>query len=79
MRTCGASICEFSFEECDLGNIYVEVKKDPEIAHFLVETTYLAFKSVRAVDLTEPFPSFLLINKELRPKLGNLDHITSAQ
>ena len=34
MRTCGAEICEFRFEEIDLGNVFKEIKDDPAIAHF---------------------------------------------
>lgn len=79
MRTCGSDACEFNFEENSLGNIFQEVKADPEIAHFLVETAFIAFASGRATDLTEPFPSFLLKNRELRPKEGNLTYIKEAQ
>ena len=80
MRTCGQDICEFRFEENNLGNIFKEIKSDPEIAHFIIETAYLAFVSSRAADLTEPFPSFMLHNREVgRPKDGNLTHIKSAR
>ena len=79
MRTCGEQMCEFSFKESNLGNIFNEIKKDPNIAHFLVETTYMAFTSGRAADLTEPFPSFLLKDREMRPETGNLEHIRVAQ
>jgi len=72
-------MCEFRFEENSLGNIFQEIKRDPEIAHFLVETAYMAFVCKRATDLTEPFPSFLLINREVRPKIGNLEYIKNAQ
>ena len=73
-------MCEFNFEETNLGNIFEEVKSDPEIAHFLIETAYMAFQSGRAADLTEPFPTFLLRNREVgRPKDGNLTHIKAAQ
>ena len=78
MRTCGDQMCDFSFKESNLGNIFNEIKKDPDIAHFLVETTYLAFVSNRASDLTEPFPSFLLKNREMRPETGNLEYIQVA-
>ena len=71
-------MCEFSFKESNLGNIFNEIKKDPDIAHFLVETTYMAFMSGRAADLTEPFPSFLLKDREMRPETGNLEHIRVA-
>ena len=72
-------MCEFQFEENMLGSIYDEVKTYPDIAFFLVETTYFAFASGRSGDLTEPFPSFLLHRRELRPKTGNLEHIKKAQ
>jgi len=39
----------------------------------------MAFMSGRAEDLTEPFPSFLLKYRELRPKIGNLEYIKQAQ
>ena len=64
LRTCGQEMCEFRFEENNLGNIFNEIKKDPAIAHFLVETAFMAFNSGRAGALTEPFPSFLLKNNE---------------
>ena len=79
MRTCGDQMCEFSFKESNLGNIFNEIKKNPDISHFLVETTYMAFISGRAADLTEPFPSFLLRDREMRPETGNLEHIRVAQ
>ena len=79
MRTCGGAMCEFQFEESSLGNIFFEIKKDPEIAHFLVETAYMAFVSGRAADLTEPFPGFLLFNQEFRDKTGQLANIRKAQ
>ena len=73
-------MCEFRFEEVNLGNLFSEIKKDPATAHFVVETALMAFKSGRAVDLTEPFPSFLLKAREIgRPKDGNLSYIKSAQ
>ena len=75
MRTCGESICDFSFRESNLGNIFSEVKREPDIAHFLVETAYLAYISQRAANLTEPFPSFLLKDREMRPEAGNIEYI----
>ena len=45
MRSCGQEMCEFTFEENELGNIFVEVKRDPEIALFLASTAYGAFIS----------------------------------
>ena len=71
-------MCEFQFEENSLGSIYDEVKMYPDIAFFLVETTYFAFASNRAADLTEPFPGFLLNKPEMRPKTGNLHYIKEA-
>ena len=79
MRTCGQEMCEFRFEECRLGNIFHEIKKDPDNAHFLVETTYMAFGSGRAGALTEPFPSFLLKANEMRAKTGDLEAIRQAK
>ena len=72
-------MCEFRFEENNLGNIFNEIKKDPAIAHFLVETAFMAFSSGRAGALTEPFPSFLLKNNEQRTKAGDLDAIKKAK
>mmetsp|Transcript_24954 Transcript_24954/g.31121 ORF Transcript_24954/g.31121 Transcript_24954/m.31121 type:complete len:177 (-) Transcript_24954:961-1491(-) len=79
MRTCGDDVCEFRFEENNLGNIFNEVKRDPEMAMFLVSTAFSAFISSRAPDLTEPFPSFLLSRREMRPKEGNLAYVQEAQ
>ena len=76
MRTCGAEMCYWRFEESNFGNIFREIKSDPDIAHFQVEMAYQAFVSNRAQDLTEPFPSFMLKNREVgRPKEGDLAHI----
>ena len=50
--------------------MFIEIKKEPEIAHFLVETTYMAFVSQGASYLTEPFPGFLLKEREMRHKTG---------
>ena len=75
MRTCGQEMCEFRFEEASLGNIFNEIKIDPDNAHFLVETTYMAFASGRAGALTEPFPGFLLRAQEMRAKTGDLEAI----
>ena len=66
---------KFYSEENYNGNIFMEIKRDPEIAHFLIETTYMAFISAKAIDLTEPFPSFLLKDRELRSKRGIIDKI----
>ena len=79
MRTCGDEICEFRFEEINLGSVFQEVKSDPSTAHFQLETAFMAFESKRATDLTEPFPGFLLQNREMRPKQGNLEFIRQAQ
>ena len=79
MRTCGAEVCEFRFEENSLGNIFNEIKKDPDNAHFLVETAYMAFASGRAGALTEPFPGFMLKRQEMRDKTGDLAAIRAAK
>ena len=79
VRSCGSQFCEFSFKENNLINIFSEVRRQPEIARFLLETAYLAFVSYRAADLTEPFPTFLLHNREKRPDAGNLEYILRAQ
>ena len=75
IRPCGEDVCEFQFEENELGSIFTEIKRDPEIAIFLVSTAWGAFVSNRAADLTEPFPTFLLKNREMRPKEGNLHYV----
>ena len=54
------------------------MKRDPEIALFLTNTAYAAFKSHNAANLTEPFPPFLLKKREVRPEKGNLDFIAAA-
>ena len=72
-------MCEFRFEENNLGNIFNEINKDQDIAHFIVETAYMTFSSGRAGALTEPFPSFLLKANEMRTKAGDLDSIKNAK
>ena len=79
MRTCEATMCDFQFQSIGFGSLFLEVKRDPEIALFLISTAYGAFVSSRAKDLTEPFPPFLLKKREIRPDAGNLDHIAAAQ
>ena len=79
LRDCGEEVCAFRFEENQFGNIFNEVNCDPEIAIFQVFMAFSAFASPRAIDLTEPFPSFLLDRREIRTKLGNLDNIAEAQ
>ena len=79
LRTCGSEVCEFQFEENSLGNIFNEVKNDPDNAHFLVETAHMAFSSGRAGALTEPFPGFLLSKQEMRDKTGDLEAIRAAK
>ena len=72
-------MCEFRFEENNLGNIFNEINKDQDTAHFLVETAFFCFSSSRAGALTEPFPSFLLKANEMRTKAGDLDSIKNAK
>ena len=72
-------MCEFRFEENNLGNIFNEIKNDQDIAHFIVETAFMTFSSNRAGALSEPFPSFLLKNNEMRTKAGDLDSIKNAK
>ena len=80
MRICGDEMCNFRYEENNLGNFFREVKDEPEIAHFLIETAWMAFNSLGAQNLAEPFPSFLLKSREVgRPKEGNLAFIAQAQ
>ena len=75
IHTCGSKKCRYDFEEENLGNIFVEIKNDPDIALHLIEMTYMAFRSGHAHKLTEPFPSFLLLDRELRPRTGDLEYI----
>lgn len=79
MRTCGGPMCEFSFKESNLGSLFSEIKRDARIVSFLIETAYFAFSSEKAADITEPFPSFLLNVREMRPEAGNLEYILAAQ
>ena len=62
-----------------MGNFYDEIKANPDMTRFMVETAYFAFMSNRAVNLTEPYPSFLLKKREMRPEKGNLEYIKQAQ
>ena len=78
IRTCESQMCDFQFQSFAFGNLFAEVKRDPEIALFLTNTAYAAFKSHNAANLTEPFPPFLLKKREVRPEKGNLDFIAAA-
>ena len=79
MRCCGQAMCEFTFEENSLGNIFAELKNDPQICEFLITTAMTTFSSVNAANLAEPFPGFLLRHQEVRHKTGNLKHINDAR
>ena len=45
----------------------------------LILTAMYAFQSGSAVNYTEPFPTILLKNQEIRTKRGNLDSIQMAR
>ena len=53
-------MCEFTFEENSLGNIFAEIKNNKKIFEVLIATTIYTFMSGSAVNLSEPFPAFLL-------------------
>ena len=79
MRSCGSTMCEFTFEENALGNIFAELKNDWAVCETLIATAIYAFQSQDAANYTEPFPGFLLFEQEVRPKTGTLAHIREAR
>ena len=72
-------MCEFTFEENSLGNIFAELKNDPVICEFLITTALYTFDSANAPNLSEPFPGFMLRRQEIRDKTGYLANITEAR
>ena len=72
-------MCEFTFEENSLGNIFAELKNDPIICEFLITTAIYTFNSANAANLAEPFPGFLLRSQQIRHKTGALQAINDAR
>ena len=69
MHTCGSAECETSLQACGLINVFQEIKKDPDRAHFLLESAYMAYNSgvfkqekhrEPAGELVRDFPSYIL-------------------
>ena len=72
-------MCEFTFEENSLGNIFAELKNDRKVSKLMITTALQAFLSGGAANLAEPFPGFLLKRQEVRHKTGNLENINIAR
>ena len=67
-------------EETISGVDFVKLfKLDLSKAMFLLSTASAAIDHQRAVMYTEPFPSFMLYNRELRERDGNLSVIQKVQ
>ena len=67
-------------EELRVSNGLVKViQDDMPAARFLLYTSFIAFNSNNAEKITEPFPAFMLKNREIRDKRGNLTVIKEAQ
>ena len=75
----GKELWEFSFEESQGIFITPEIRKNPEA--FSLDLSILAesVMGCRAGKTFEPFPSFFLLNQELRGKRGYLDNIKKAR
>ena len=72
-------MCEFTFEENSLGNIFAELQNDRKVSKLMITTALQAFLSSAAANLAEPFPGFLLKRQEVRHKTGNLENINIAR
>ncbi|XP_024357853.1 uncharacterized protein [Physcomitrium patens] len=69
MRTCDEDLCLYRFEELGLGvSVLDEVKSSPELVEVELSLAHTALESAR--DVFEPFPAFLLQDKEIRGRSG---------
>ncbi|CAI2384941.1 unnamed protein product [Moneuplotes crassus] len=79
IRCCNKELCEFSFEESEGISIVPEIKND--LTTFSLDLSIFSecLMSDRAGQCFEPFPSFLLKDRELRSKRGYLDNVQKAR
>lgn len=77
IRACEKEFCEYWFEEQQGLIVYPEIKNRTD--SIMLDLSLASECAFTGPTSFEPFPSFLLINKELRSKWGYLDNIAEAK
>jgi ubiquitin-protein ligase len=72
LRACMEDICEFRFDEIAGFSVFAELKNHLQSVHTDISIAAIAANSARAINVFEPFPSFLLFNRQIRGKSGFL-------
>lgn len=72
LRACHKEICEFRFEEVSGLSVYAELLNNMNLVELDMSFAACAAESGRALSIFEPFPSFLLKDRQIRGKSGYL-------
>ena len=72
LRACTEDICEFRFDEIAGFSVFAELRNHLESMQTDISIAAIAANSGRAQNVFEPFPSFLLIDRQIRGKSGFL-------
>jgi len=72
LRACNKEICEFRFEEVSGLSVYAELLNNLNLVELDMSFAACAADSGRALSIFEPFPSFLLKDRQIRGKSGYL-------
>ena len=72
LRACSEDICEFRFDEIAGFSVFAELRNRLRSVQIDVSTASIAAFSGRSLNIFEPFPSFLLKNRQVRGKSGFL-------
>lgn len=72
LRACHKEICEFRFEEVSGLSVYAELLNNLNLVELDMSFAACAAESGRALSIFEPFPSFLLKDRQIRGKSGYL-------
>jgi ubiquitin-protein ligase len=73
LRSCSQEICEFRFEEISGVSVFGELINNFEACHLDLSFAAEALFSTRSWNVFEPFPSFMLKQKQIRGKSGFLE------
>ena len=72
LRACEEDICEFRFDEIAGFSVFAELKSHLKSVHMDISIAAIAANSARSLNVFEPFPSFLLFDRQIRGKSGFL-------
>lgn len=72
LRACTEDICEFRFDEIAGFSVFAELRSHLQSVQTDISIAVIAANSNRALHVFEPFPSFLLFNRQIRGKSGFL-------